>query len=159
MNNHIEIKAILEKYFEGHSSLEEEQLLKSYFQGADIAPEHEKYRLLFQFLVSEKEQLAPKQLSQAIYSDANNNNSLRVMVRWSMATAASILLAVSLYFSIPEWQEASEVEAHWAKYEVKDPEKAAQITRDALLKVSRHLNKGTAQAAAEVEFLKELMKK
>ncbi len=159
MNNYIQIKAILEKYFEGHSSLEEEQLLKSYFQGADIDPKLEKYRLLFQFLVSEKEQLAPEQLSQAIYSDAKSNNSLRVMVRWGLATAASILLAVSLYFSIPELQEASEVEAHWAKYEVKDPKTATQVTRDALLKVSRHLNKGTAQAAAEVELLKELMKK
>ena len=42
------IKDLLEKYMDGTSTLEEEDILADYFRGNDIPQEWEDYRLLFQ---------------------------------------------------------------------------------------------------------------
>jgi len=43
------IDNILNKYFEGMSTLEEEKLLRQYFASGDIAEAHEPYRSMFQY--------------------------------------------------------------------------------------------------------------
>ena len=42
------IKDLLDKYMDGTSTLEEEDILANYFRGKDIPQEWEDYRLLFQ---------------------------------------------------------------------------------------------------------------
>jgi hypothetical protein len=47
------IKTLIEKYFEGLTSLEEEQLLRDYFQKKNVAKEFEIYKPIFQFFSGE----------------------------------------------------------------------------------------------------------
>ena len=43
------INNLLEKYWEGESSLQEEETLKQYFNHGTVAPELEQYQSLFQY--------------------------------------------------------------------------------------------------------------
>ena len=50
-----DIDNILEKYFDGESSVEEEQSLIHYFQSESVSEEHVKYVPIFQHFAKEKE--------------------------------------------------------------------------------------------------------
>ena len=49
------IDELLEKYFAGITSLQDEKELKNYFSGNNVVPEHQKYVSLFQAFEREKE--------------------------------------------------------------------------------------------------------
>lgn len=49
-----EIDKILERYFEGETSLQEEETLRSYFTQADVEDRHKMYIPLFSYLVEER---------------------------------------------------------------------------------------------------------
>ena len=76
------IKDLLDKYMDGISTLEEEDVLSKYFRGKDVPPEWEDYRQLFQEIEAMKPQ--PK---------AN-----RRWIGWSVAVA---VVAGILYLTIP----------------------------------------------------------
>lgn len=52
-----DIDKILEKYFEGETSLEEEKQLRSYFRRADVAERHEMYKPIFYFFSEERKEV------------------------------------------------------------------------------------------------------
>ncbi len=93
MNN---IDNILEKYFEGISSVEDEKALKKYFQSGNIQPQHEMYKPLFAAFDKEKQITAP-----AFVTPLERDNKKPFLSRklWiSIAsTAAVILLVVTLF--------------------------------------------------------------
>jgi len=53
------IDNILNKYFEGMTSLQEEKLLRNYFASGQVAPAHEAYRALFQYTAEAHQQTTP----------------------------------------------------------------------------------------------------
>ena len=64
-NKHIE--NLLEKYFEGETSLEEEKSLRIYFtETLNIPPHLEKYQALFQFFTAEIDQALDPSFDQAV---------------------------------------------------------------------------------------------
>ena len=79
------IKDLLEKYMDGTSTLEEEDILADYFRGNDIPQEWEDYRLLFQEIEAMKPQ--PK--------------TNKRWIGWSVA--AAIVTGV-LYVAVPNQQ-------------------------------------------------------
>ena len=79
------IKDLLDKYMDGISTLEEEDILANYFRGKDIPQEWEDYRLLFQEIEAMKPQ--PK---------ANKR-----WIGWSVAAA---IVAGVLYVAVPSQQ-------------------------------------------------------
>ena len=54
-----DIDKLLNNYFDGISSIEEERALKRYFSDENVLPEHEAYRSLFVAFAKEKEVVAP----------------------------------------------------------------------------------------------------
>lgn len=54
-----DIDNLLEKYFNGTSSTEEEKKLKNYFEGSGVLPDHEIYKSLFVVFNREKQTKAP----------------------------------------------------------------------------------------------------
>ena len=82
------IKDLLDKYMDGTSSLEEEDILASYFRGKDIPQEWEDYRLMFQEIEAMKPQ--PRRNRQRI--------------GWSVAAA---VVAGIMYLAVPSEQEVS----------------------------------------------------
>ena len=79
------IKDLLDKYMDGTSTLEEEDILADYFRGKDIPQEWEDYRLLFQEIEAMKPQ--PK--------------SNKRWIGWSVA--AAIVVGI-LYVAVPRQQ-------------------------------------------------------
>ena len=79
------IKDLLDKYMDGTSTLEEEDILANYFRGKDIPQEWEDYRLLFQEIEAMKPQ--PK--------------SNKRWIGWSVA--AAIVVGI-LYVAVPRQQ-------------------------------------------------------
>ena len=78
------IENLIEKYFEGLTSLKEEQFLRDYFQQENLPVEWEIYRPVFQFFTSEREQKQPKRIP---------------LFRWiSIAAAACLLMFFGLQF-------------------------------------------------------------
>ena len=82
------IKDLLDKYMDGTTSLEEEDILASYFRGKDIPQEWEDYRLMFQEIEAMKPQ--PRRNRQRI--------------GWSVAAA---VVAGIIYLAVPSEQEVS----------------------------------------------------
>lgn len=88
-----DIDNILEKYFEGETSLEEERLLKSYFQSKDIASEHLIYAPIFQHLSNEQTEIAEQPKPKA---------KKRLPLWLSVAACAAILIGIFLV-ALPQW--------------------------------------------------------
>ena len=105
------IEKIVEKYFEGTTSLQEEAILKNYFVQGNVAPHLQEYQLLFSYFATAQEesytksiQLSPKQSQRK--------------TRYWMSIAASIALLVSVFVGkqqYDEYQQRQEAERLFAK--------------------------------------------
>ena len=106
MNN---IKILIEEYFEGLTSLDEEQKLRDYFQQENVPQDLEMYKPLFQYFASEIQHLTPcpspqgegrsSHRDRAIQppSPCGEGSGVRSWLRWvSIAAAACLLLFISL---------------------------------------------------------------
>lgn len=95
------IGAILEKYFEALTTLEEEQQLRDYFNG-DVAPEFVVYKPLFNTISSERESIGVLSKDECHVSDKKASsaslNKLHFIFR--SVSIASIAALVILMFSI-----------------------------------------------------------
>jgi hypothetical protein len=92
-----EIADLIDKYFEGLTSLQEEQTLRDYFQGETIAEGLKMYQPMFQFFAAER-------AYSACLAETPPQNGKRKAVRhwsrtWGLAAAASVLLLLSLPFA------------------------------------------------------------
>lgn len=87
MNNFNDIEALLDKYWEGESSVEEERRLKAYFNSGEVAERFQKYAPLFKAIREEQAvQLQNGQKPQRV---------IPVMFHWQpWAAAASIALVI-----------------------------------------------------------------
>ena len=79
------IKDLLDKYMDGTSTLEEEDILADYFRGKDIPQEWEDYRLLFQEIEAMKPQT-------------------KISKRWIGWSVAAAIVAGILYVAVPRQQ-------------------------------------------------------
>lgn len=155
------IKAMLERYFQGNSSLQEEEQLRQYFQQADVQPELKQYQALFHFFVVEKQEQTSTDFDQqwstpplrTVHKQASRN-----WVRWAGIAALMVLSLGSWWWSQHSIVEKPPVTAiiDWSQYEPASEEEALAVTRDALKSMSFSLKAGATQAADEVTKVKRL---
>ena len=88
------IEKLLDKFMDGTSTLEEEDILAQYFQHQEVPREWEEYRLLFQ----EIDAMKPV---QAEIVEINSENRRKRWMGWGVAAA---VVAGILYFSVPSKQ-------------------------------------------------------
>ena len=88
------IEKLLDKFMDGTSTLEEEDILAQYFQHQEVPREWEEYRLLFQ----EIDAMKPV---QAEIVEINPENRRQRWMGWGVAVA---VVAGILYFSVPSKQ-------------------------------------------------------
>lgn len=129
------IKNLIEKYFDGTTSIQEEKQLKAYFSSNQIAPELEKYRGLFSYFSSEQQ----TQTAQEIV--------IKPKPRFSFWIAASVVVALGLGIVLLQPKESE-----LGTFE--DPEIALQETQKALRLVSENINKGKEKMGYLQEFEK-----
>jgi hypothetical protein len=119
------IEELLNKYWAGESNLSEEDELKEYFRNNPSMSSEGRY---FAALNTKKE------VTSSIPFTKTNGSQTRT---W-LSIAASIVLGVSVALWVI--QDAREQR----EFVVEDPQEAYEITRQALLMVSKSLNEGKA---------------
>lgn len=121
------IEILLEKYFEGETSIAEENELKVYFSSQDVAQHLEHYRAMFGYFSSAKEQKFEQQIPL---------KSKRQKVAWlSVAASIVILLGMFTFYNLNINQNED-----LGTYD--DPEKAFEETQKALNLLSKNVNVG-----------------
>ncbi|WP_109438574.1 hypothetical protein [Aquimarina sp. AU119] len=130
------IEKLLEKYFEGETTISEEKELKVYFT-RETVPEHlERYKDLFQFFSQESTITATK--------DLKLNTRRKTRYAW-VGVAASVALIAGIFLT----NQPTKPDKNLGTYE--DPEIALQETKKILNMVSQYMNEGKQ----ELVYLKE----
>ncbi|GAA0728214.1 hypothetical protein GCM10009430_37150 [Aquimarina litoralis] len=135
------IEKLLEKYFEGETTLSEEKELKVYFTGESVPSHLERYKDLFQFFSNESQVTASSEVS------LKTNTSKVPWYTW-IGVAASIALIVGLF--IKDIPAGADPEGVYGTYD--DPEIALQKTKEALDLVASLMNEGKKELVYLNEF-------
>ena len=127
--NNIDI--LLEKYFQGETSIAEEKELRSYFSSQDVAPHLEQYKAVFGYFTQARKQ----EFAQQIPQTAKKRN-----VKWlSVAASVLVLLGIATFFMI-NTNEPVNHQHDLGTYE--SPELAFKETQKALALLSSNVNVG-----------------
>ena len=123
------IEIILEKYFEGETSIAEENELKAYFASSDVAQHLEQYKPMFGFFAAAKEQKSQHALT--IITKKRNRAWM------SLAASVVVLLGIGTftYFNYNNTQSED-----LGTYD--NPEEALAATQKALSMLSSNVNVG-----------------
>lgn len=138
------INEILDRYWTGETSLEEEADLRKYFAQSDLPAEHEQFRTLFGFYAKEAERQMPegevRSTQSAVRSQITRAHSFtRSILIASIAAAFALLISFSIFFT-PQQQDHNHISLTADSFD--DPEEAYEAARKALLLVSARLNAG-----------------
>jgi hypothetical protein len=124
------MEALLEKYFDGETSIAEENELKNYFSSSNVAPNLEQYKPLFGYFTEAKKENFDK--------DAPLISKKKKAVWLSIAASIAILLGTGtyVYFNTNEVKENNELGTY------DDPKEALEATQKALAMLSNNVNTG-----------------
>lgn len=124
------IHLLLEKYFEGETSLAEERQLSDYFASGDVAPELQQYRPLFGFFAEAREAQPEKPLVLPVQRQGT--------FTWlSVAASVVALLGIGVY---GYFNYDTTPQGDLGTYD--DPEVAYREAQKALSLLSSKVNKG-----------------
>lgn len=123
------IKTLLEKYWEGDTSLQEEKELKEYFAGQ-----------------SSQSPLSDYFTRQLQEGQRASKRSYRHPARIQRQTWLSIAASIALGVTVALWvlNDAK----NQREYVIEDPQEAYEMTRKALLMISENLNEGAAYSTS-----------
>lgn len=158
------MKALLEKYFEGETSLAEEAQLRAYFNGGAVDDELRVYQPLFQHFTKEQEQSLPGDFDEKLFQKLEPAGAKVVQMRtWPrqllrIAAIGALLITAMVFLWKPQNTQAQHASIDWSKYEITDEQQAYEETVKALRLVSSKLNKGTKKATHEVEKMEKVGK-
>jgi hypothetical protein len=148
---HTFIAQLLDKYWDGDTSLEEERLLRSYFNGSAVAPEFAAITPLFQAIMAEK---AVEMPASAAPLRALRSNGWR---SYAAAAAVAGLLAVGGWLAYQ--QTAAPLAQNVATTDTcENPEQAVAEIKAALALVSSKLNKGQQTAAKGLQHVETVQR-
>jgi len=154
-----EVYILIEKYFDGNTSLEEEQKLRDFFSDSvvDLPDDLKAYKALFKREIQKEIPVLDVAFTEDTWNKINKNasgktsnktpqNEARTKVfsinafRWILATAASFILILSVY----QWYNIKQYEQFIAVHNQKEMTKqeALLATKQALAFVSVKLNEG-----------------
>lgn len=133
------IEQLLEQYFDGNTTLEQEKQLANYFSSANVAPQLQQYQPLFNYFKNEKKAISKK---ETVLKTTTN-------FAW-IAMAASVILLVGIgsfyLFNNPK----SKLDEGFGTY--KNPETAFIETQKALQMISTNVNIGIKSVAYINEY-------
>jgi len=129
------IEQLLESYFEGITSLEQEQALRTYFTGKEVAPHLESYVGMFSAFAKAQQETLPHPVAIP---------TSKPKYGWIAGIAAGIVLAVGI--SIQKTGQ----DTYSGTYQ--DQEVAVLKTKQTLGMMTKMLQQSTAQLGAVKEF-------
>jgi hypothetical protein len=147
-----EIEALVEKFYEGSTSLSEERQLREFFSGADIPPHLAVHAELFRYYESSgKEELTDTEFETRFLKSIEETsviplNNKRKQVYFITGIAASILLLTGIFFTF-----RNDIFLHSPK-ETLQQEIAYQKAEKALLLLSSNFNTGLDKTQSLASF-------
>ena len=132
------IEKLLEKYFEGATSIDEENVLRNYFVSLNVPLHLEHYKQLFGYFSNDREQQFTKLIPM----------HRKYSATWlSVAASAVVLLGIGTYegFQYKNTAPKSDLGTY------NDPEVAFKETQKALSMLSGHVNQGIES----IQYVKE----
>jgi hypothetical protein len=157
------VMALLEKYWQAETSLEEEKALADYFRSPLVDPELEPYREVFAYFDEEARVMPAPDFGERILQhigiapDSRKTAIIRPFGRGLLSAAAVIAtLVIGLFLLTPPRQQAVDAGnslatiRHGAIQDTyDDPEQALAVVRRALLVASTHLNEGRQELTGD----------
>lgn len=157
------INHLLEKYWEGETSLQEEETLQQYFNNGSVKPEHEEFKSLFAFFKEEKEITVSndfeKRFLEKIEQAPTSKPAIVKKLNWSytIRTIAAIgIILLGAVFLIKNFSEPTE-NLYAGRDNVKvinDEKEAYEATKAALLLLSGKMKKGAKKATKGLQEVK-----
>ncbi len=124
------IEILLEKYFQGETSIAEEKELRSYFSNQNVAPHLEQYRAMFGFFTQAKQQEFTKEIPL---------KTKKSKIMWlSIAATIVVMLGLSTFYMLND--DEIHVNGELGTYD--SPEVAFIETQKALALISSNVNIG-----------------
>lgn len=155
---------LLEKYFQGETTLAEEEQLKFYFSGDDIDSKHSEYASLFQFFseqenvksrkaldmsfLDKKEETIIREFTPATKELKSKPKTRRLFPRIAVAAASFLVLTM---FSLNYFDQTSGTNQDLAEAEAQE---ALETTMEALAYLGHNYDKG----ADPMKHMKQLEK-
>lgn len=136
------IEQLLEAYFEGNTTLQEETTLRTYFSSTEVAPQLEQYAPMFTSFAKAQEE----RFTREIILPKEN----KTIGRWWIGVAASLLVALGVFGFFN--QEPS------LTAEEKEAIAAFEKTREAFKMISQNFNEG-AEELVYIQNFKETTNK
>ena len=151
------INELLDRYWNGESSLEEERLLREYFCGQEVLAEHEVFKPYFSFLKKEAE----IETDQKFHLPGRP--ARRKVLNWLSVAAAILLLAVGVLLFNNDAEPALEARAKqgidWKAYECENEADCLEELKQVLFLTSITLNKGEKKTLLSIKELKDINRK
>jgi hypothetical protein len=132
------VEALLEKYFDGETSIAEEKQLQDYFSKQQVAPHLEKYTALFNHFAVAKEQQFEQEIPVLQIQKDESRNQKRNLSWISIAASVVILMGIGTYVFYNSEQVNNSKDL--GTYD--DPEVAFKETQKALSQLSKNVNVG-----------------
>ena len=134
-----QINSLIEKFWNGETNLEEEQVLKEYFSGSTIAKEHLEYIGYFQLLKSERNAGKSIELKSIDPANKESRHSIAGIIK-RLSIAAAILFSVILSSTLYQQKNIPSVALTSSEAEIKQ---AYEQTAQVLALLSNTLNKAS----------------
>ena len=148
MESIAEIRKLLDRFYAGETTLEEEQILQDYFSSTSIPEELMSDRDLFRSLGTSDSVVVPEGLNQKILDVIDQQEKKMVRTRrisvFSLSgLAAGLLVVIALYVGYFRVDRPSKL-AHQITDTYENPQDAYEEARKTLAFVSAKLNTGTS---------------
>ena len=135
------VEQLLEKYFQGATTIAEEKQLKAYFSSNDVAPHLAKYQSLFGYFETQK----GTQFEQKLPLQPRKQFSVKWIV---IAASFVVLFGLATFYFYPSEPKHEDLGTY------DNPEEAFIATQKALLMVSEQVNIGMESVAYLNEYEK-----
>ena len=159
------MKDLIEKYFDGETSLEEEQRLLEYFNAGKVADELKQYTPFFIYIKREKQNSLAEDFDEKLLQKLEEKPTAKLlnMRQWmapalKAAAIGTMLLAAYLFLKPGTAPTTQQHAINWDKYEIKDEQLAYEETVKALRLVSSKLNRASQKTIKEVAKTESLAK-
>ncbi|WP_149276092.1 hypothetical protein [Pareuzebyella sediminis] len=133
------IERLLERYFEGETTLSEEEKLRAYFSQGEVAQHLEQYAPFFSYFSTSKEEKFTKSIPLS-----QKNTKSNWSYKWLSVAAVTVLL-LGVYFG-KSYQDEKQLEKQRARYAYEETKKALDL-------LAQNFERGTEKVAYLNEFV------
>ena len=162
------INHLLEKYWEGETSLQEEETLRQYFNNGSVAPEFRQFAPLFQYLKEEQDVLISDDFEKRLLEQLENEPVAKVRkLNWMRVIRSVAAVGIVLLGAFFIYQNTKPVEKpRGAKIIILDDfenesekQEAIATAKAALSLISKKMRKGSKKASKGLIEVKEAKKR